>query len=260
MHGDSLLTVAAVFLCVVALVYQLQPLKRTKIWNLTLQQILLLIVIPGLIFPLIFSYLQMMLDLPKQEAILLSDGWIVNLTLMALLFAYGGIAIHAVTKVLSEHLGGETHEAARINRFFHMTFSHNLAFAGIALASLGLALLELNHLPLESSQGTFWGVVRGLMLGGSFALAAYNYTRYTGGDLGRWNDLKLSFMVIWIAFGVLLYGVGRLEPRISEYQLLLPLLLSFSLMVALSLLLVVRRLKRGGWRVFIRWKRIFWWR
>lgn len=258
MQGSSFLSVVSLFLFVGALIYQIKPLKRTKIWNLTLQQIIMLVVIPGMLFPMVFRYLQRITELPVRPSVFVPDSWLVNLVLMALLFTYGGIAIHAVTKVLSDLQGSMTNEMVKTNRYFHMTFSHNLAFMGIALASLGLALLEMNHIPLANTPKAWEGVVRGLLMGFSFWLATYNYTRYTGGDLGRWNDLKMSFAVIWVAFMVLLYGIDKVEPRITEYEMLLPMLLSFSLMVGLSLVLVVRRLKRGGWRVMVDWKRVRW--
>ena len=123
-------------------------------------------------------------------------------------------------------------------------------------ASLGLALLELNHVPPTDSVSLFWGVMRGLILGGSFAFATYNYTRYTGGDFVRWNDLKILFAVIWISLVVLIYGIQKIDPRFNTYQLLVPILLSFSLMAFLSLILVIRRVKRGGWRVSIGRKKL----
>jgi hypothetical protein len=57
-------------------------------------------------------------------------------------------------------------------------------------------------------------------LGGSFAFGAYNYTRYSGGDLGRWNDLKVSFVMVWLIIAVLLYIVEKMDIGFSDYQLL----------------------------------------
>lgn len=246
-------TVLAVFLLVVASIYRIQSLHRKKIWNLSIQQLIHLVLIPGVLFPMVFSYLLGVMRLPRIEMAFLSDNFLVTAILMAMLFGYGGVAIHAVTKMLSEYLKEDKSELAEINKFFHLTFSHNLAFAGISLASLGLVLLEINHVS-RGPLGLWNGVVRGLMLGGSFWLATYNYARYTGERYqGRWNDLKVTFGVVWLAFALIIYLVEKLNVGFSEYDLLLPMLLSFSIMVGVSLVLVVRRLKRGGWK--ISWKR-----
>lgn len=249
MKGTGLFTAMVIVVAVVALIYRIKTLHRKKIWNLSVQQLIHLVLIPGILFPMIFTYLQGIMRLPRSTEAFLPDGFLVNMVLISLLFTYGGIAIHAVTKVLSEHLSGTEIEAAQINAFFHMTFSHNLTYTGVVVGSLGLVLLEINHVSLLSPQSIFGGVWRGLLLGGSFFLMIFNYTRYTGGDLGRWNDLKMTFGAIWLAFVALIYVVEKLDVGFSEYQLLLPILLSFSVMAFLSLILVLRRIKRGHWRV-----------
>lgn len=253
MKGSGLFTVLSVFLLVAASVYRIKSLHRKKIWNLSIQQLIHLVLIPGIIFPLIFSYLQSVVKLPRNSSAVVSDGFLVNSILLSMMFAYGGIAIHAVTKMLQEYLVKDISEARRVNAFFHTTFSHNMAFVGIVLASFGLTLLEINHVPEGNVVSISSGIIRGLLLGASFGLAVWNYTRYTGGDYGRWNDLKITFGAIWLVFAVLIYVVDKMDVGFSEYDLLLPMLLSFSGMVAMSLVLVVRRLKRGGWK--ISWKR-----
>jgi hypothetical protein len=255
MRGTGLFTVIVVFITVFASIYRIQTLHKKKIWNLSIQQLIHLVLIPGILFPMIFSYLLHVTQLPRSEAVFLSDTFLVDTVLLSILFAYGGIAIHAVTKMLQEYLQTES-EARQINAFFHTTFSHNMAYGGVVLASLGLTLLELNHISPQAHVSYWGGLLRGLLLGGSFFLAVFNYTRYTGGDYGRWNDLKVTFGVIWVAFAVLLYAIQRFDPRFSEYQLLLPMLLSFSIMAVLSLVLVFRRLKRGRWRVDVERKEL----
>lgn len=256
MKGTGLFTIVIVIVVVGALVYRVQTLHKRKIWNLSVQQLIHLVLIPGILFPMIFTYLQGFVRLPRNTEAFLPDGFLVNAVLLSLLFTYGGIAIHAVTKMMNEHLSGTETEAAEINAFFHMTFSHNLAFVGISVASLGLTLLEINHVPAGNAVSLWAGLWRGLLLGGSFALAAYNYTRYTGGDLGRWNDLKITFGVIWLVVALLIYVAEKMDIGLSEYQLLLPMLLSFSVMAFLSLILVFRRIKRGQWRIKVGKKRL----
>jgi hypothetical protein len=252
MNGTGLFTVLAVFLMVAAAIYRIQSLHQKKIWNLSIQQLIHLVLIPGIIFPMIFSYLQTVVKLPRSSTAVISDGFLVNSILLSMMFSYGGIAIHAVTKMLQDYLDKSVSEARRVNAFFHTTFSHNMAFVGIVLASFGLTLLEINHVPEGNTASFGSGIVRGLLLGGSFGLAVWNYTRYTGGDYGRWSDLKITFGAIWLVFAFLIYIVDKMEIGFSEYDLLLPILLSFSLMVGLSLVLVVRRLKRGGIRIMLK--------
>lgn len=255
MKGTGLFTTIIILVVVGALIYRIATLHRKKIWNLSVQQVIHLVLIPGVLFPMIFTYLQSIVRLPRTSEAFLSDGFLVNMVLLSLFFTYGGVAIHAVTKALQEYLEENT-EARQINAFFHMTFSHNLAFVGILSTSFGLALLEINHVPTGNVMSLWSGLWRGLLLGGSFALAAINYTRYTGGDLGRWNDLKITFGAAWIVVALLIYVVEKLDVGFSSYQLLLPMLLLFSAMAFLSLVLVFRRIKSGQWRVFVNKKRL----
>lgn len=257
MQGTGLFTVLGVVMFVFASIYRIQSLHRKKIWNLSIQQLIHLVLIPGILFPMVFSYLQSISRIPRNETVFLSDTFLVDMVMLSILFAYGGIAIHAVTKMLSEYLSSQETEAAEINKFFHLTFSHNLAFGGVILASLGMTLLELNHVSLANSTSVGWGIFRGLLLGFSFFLATYNYARYIGSDYrGKWGDLKVTFGAVWLGFAVLLYVIQRFDPRLTEYQLLLPMLLSFSVVTAMSLVLVIRRIKQGQWRIRVGKRRL----
>ena len=218
-----------------------------------MQQLLTLVIIPGVFLPIIFSYIFSLTLRPEAGMVFIHDKVLVNIILLALVFGYGGVAMHAVSQILSDqfHIYGGPKEVIEINRFFHMTFSHNLTFAAAALVLLGITLLELNHEPNSTPIGIASGIIRGLLLGGAAALATYNYTRYTSGDVGRWNDFKVSFMVIWIGFVVLLYSIQQLNPKLTDYQLLLPSLLSFSVLIILSLVLVIRRVGKR-WQVQVK--------
>lgn len=196
---------------------------------------------------MIFSYLQSTLRLPKSESSIISDGFLVNTILLSMMYSYGGIAIHAITKMFSDHLKDTNTEIAQINKFFHLTFSHNLIYSGMAISSLGITLLELNHIPDNQPASIGWGIFRGLLLGLSFAIFIYYYTRASSSNeyRGRWGDLKMVFGVVWIGFSLLLYIVQKFDIGFSEYQLLLPMFLSFAVLAGLSLILVIRRLKNG---------------
>lgn len=260
MHGSAFITVIAVLFFVLVLVYRIKALHTKKIWHLSLQQIIYLVLIPGLVFPMIFSYLQSMIRLPRSAASFFPDGFLVNIILLSLMFSYGGIAIHAVTKMLTEYLNKKDGELAQVNNFFHLNFSHNLIYSGIIVTSLGITFLELNHIPDSGMASIGWGIFRGVLLGISFATFIYYYTRASSDRYrGKWSDLKFFFGVAWIGFTLLLYVVEKFEIGFTEYQLLLPMLLSFSFVVGLSLILVIRRLKNGSFRIDLkkRIKRIF---
>jgi len=260
MHGSSLITVIGVLCFVMIFLYRVQVLHTKKIWNLSIQQIIYLILIPGLVFPMVFSYLQSMARLPKSNTTFFPDGLLINIVLLSLMFSYGGIAIHAVTKMFSEYLKDKDDELSQINKFFHLNFSHNLVSSGIIVTSLGITLLELNHIPDSGIASVSWGVLKGILLGISFAIFLYYYTRASSDKYrGRWSDLKFFFGIAWIAFTILLYIIEKFEIGFTEYQLLLPILLSFSVVVGLSLILVIKRLKNGSFRIDLKKKikRIF---
>jgi len=250
MHSSTLLTILGVLLSIFVPLYRIQSLHKKRIWNLSIQQITYLILIPGIVFPTVFSYLQSMLRLPRSKMTIFSDGLLVNIILLSMMFSYGGIAMHAVTKMFSEYLRKENNELAQINKFFHLTFSHNLIYSGIIISSLGITLLEINHIPNDGVSSIYTGILRGLILGVSFATFIYYYTRASSDSYkGRWGDLKVFFGILWVGFSILLFVIQKFDIGLTEYQLLIPMLLSFSLVVGLSLILVIKRLKNGGFRL-----------
>jgi len=199
---------------------------------------------------MIFSYLQSTLRLPKSSSTFFSDGLLVSIILLCMMYSYGGIAIHAVTKMFSDFLKEKDSEIAEINRFFHLKFSHNLIYSGVIISALAITLLEINHIPDNLPTSISLGVFRGILLGISFAIFIYYYTRASSENYrGRWGDLKLVFGIIWVAFSLLLYTIQKFDIGFSEYQLLLPMFLSFALLAGLSLILVFKRLKNGGFRI-----------
>ena len=229
------------------MLYRIKALHTKKIWHLSIQQVIFLVLIPGIVFPMIFSYLQAMLRLPKSDTAIFPDSILVSTILLSLMYSYGGIAIHAVTKMFSSYLKNKNSELAEINKFFHLNFSHNLVYSGIIISSLGITLLEINHVPNTGITNLGWGIFRGIILGLSFAIFIYYYTRASSNSYrGRWGDLKLFFGTVWLGFSLLLYVVEKFDIGFTEYQLLLPMLLSFSVMVGLSLVLVIKKLKNGN--------------
>jgi hypothetical protein len=257
--GAEFSTLLVVVLFAAVLVYRVSFIRNKSIGYFSILQIIYLVVIPGFLFPMAYSYLQSILTRPLNQKIVLPDGLLVNVILLSLLFTYGGVAVHATTKMMAELLRGAksgiVQDIQRMNKFFHLTFSHNLAYSGIVLAASGLVLLELNHIPGDP-QSFFEVIWKGIVLGFCLIAALFFYTRSADDYVGRWADLKIAFLVFWVGFVAVLYGVRKVNPRLNNYQLLIPALLSLSLVGVLNVVLVVRRLKRGGWRVSIRWKQL----
>jgi len=239
------------------LMYRITSLHKKTIGYFSLLQIIYLVVIPGFILPLAFTYLQSVLNRPLNPVTVLPDTLIVNIILLSILFTYGGVAIHSVSKMLSNFLRYDKSEVGDMNRFFHMTFSHNLIYGGTMFTLLGLVLLELNHTPKEDPISLSSGVLKGLILGGIYVAALYFYTKPEDEYAGRYAELKFSFMILWLVFMLLLYGLRKIDPTLTEYNLLLPALLSFAILAFLNVVLVVRRLKRGGFKLKFNFQRLF---
>jgi hypothetical protein len=217
---------------------------------LSFQQIVLLVVVPGVVFPATFNYLLSMMVRPLNSPTFVNDKFLVTVTLLSLLFTYGGIVIHAVTKTLSEYIDRSNEKAWELNEYFHNQFSHTLTFSGVPLTVVGVTLLELNHIPNSQPVSLVGGVVKGLLMGLAYTLGIQFYAKYVG-----WSKLKVVFVVLWIGFVALLYGYRKIDPTITDYQLLLPTLLSFGLMVFLSFVLIIKRVGRG-YKVYLSRKKM----
>lgn len=254
----DLLTLVVLLAFAAALAYNISFLHNKSIGYFSLLQILYLVVIPGFLYVMIFSAMQEILMRPQNPEVFLPDALLTNLTLLSVLFTYGGVAIHTVTKMLKRAIVGEKQSVAlAINKYFHLSFSHNLFMSGAVLMVVALTLLEMNHLPRATSAGLLATVLKGLFLGVSFVGGLYFYTRRDDyviyeGYAGRWADLKLVFVVAWMGGVLVIYAVRKIDPSLRQYSLLLPVLISFLLFALLNAVLVVRRLRRGGWRIFLR--------
>ena len=124
------------------------------------------------------------------------------------------------------------------------------------MAWVGMTLLELNHIPTTQPDRLLTSLLKGLLLGGLFLLTLRNYTKYQGDEYqGKWADLKSVFVVFWIGFMLLIYGINHIDGRLTDYQLLVPALISFALLGFLNLFLVVRWVNRRL-KLTIRWNRL----
>ncbi|MBI2337619.1 hypothetical protein HYU95_00390 [Candidatus Daviesbacteria bacterium] len=251
MLEDNFLTLIIFLMAGTAAIYRISFFRKKTIGYFHLLQIIYLIIIPGIGLTLIFSYLASILKRPLISPPIMPDGLIFSFLIPAMFFTYGGIAIHSVTKMLWEYMKkDENDKAYRMNRFFHLTFSHNLIYSGGFLATLGLTLLELNRVPLENHTNQLFAIVRSIIMGTTLVIGVFWYNPY--GRISRWSDLKTFFLVVWAGFLLLLYAIKKVSPDIQDYQLLLPALLASSLIAALNLFLVFKRLRRGGFRIYFR--------
>lgn len=179
-----------------------------------------------------------------------SDGVLIDGILLSMLFGYGGIAIHAVTKMLaetfrnSEDIRRSAAEAAQLNRYFHLNFSHNLIYSSALLIIVGFTLLELNHVPQKGYEGWVIPIVRGIIVGILYLLGMRAYTHSKDQYVGRWADLKAVFIILWICFVLLLYEVWKVNPGWKDYQFLIPVLSIICLTIGLNAGLIIRRVRR----------------
>ena len=148
MLPTNFLSILIVVLLGGILAYNISFLKNKKILHLSLLQVIYLVIIPGTIFVILYSYVRSLIGSPRVEHPFLPDTLLVNSIFLSALFAYGGVSVHAVTKMLAEAgLRNSTSEVAQLNKFFHLSFSHNLVYSGSIFMATGLTLLELNHSP-----------------------------------------------------------------------------------------------------------------
>ena len=253
------LTLFVVLILAMVMLYRVSLLHRKKLFHLSLMQIFLLIIVPGFFMPMIYGYIGAIVERPLVETAFFSDTLLINVILISALLVYGGMAIHAVTKMMTPLIaaGKDNREALEVNRFFHLTFSHNMAFSSLAVFLVALTLLEINHMPGGDTVRLGGAILKGVILGGTIILGLFAYNPYAEeAYASRWSDLKVTLGVFWMVFMVFLYALRRLDPQFTAYQLLIPASLSLLLVMILSVVLVLRRVKRGGWRVYMKWGRL----
>lgn len=257
--GIDFLSLIAILGFSAVLVYPIGFLHRKKIWHLSLLQILYLVIIPGFLLVLGNSYIRQILERSAVATPFLSDGFLVNLILLSMFFSYGGVAIHAVTKMLSELLekGDGNEDFATVNRFFHLNFSHNLIYGGLILLVFGFVMLEFNHIPSGGEGSLLWLVIKGLVLGVSLVVAMFLYTRSRSSYVGRWADLRAVFFMFWIVIIVMAYGIKRFNAVWRDYDFLIPSIIGFGVVAFLNAVLVFRRLKNGKIISYLKLKKLF---
>jgi hypothetical protein len=189
--------------------------------------------------------MQSLLILPREAKTFLHDSALINIIYLSMFFTYGGVSMHAITKMLSHSgLRNSNSEAAQLNRYFHMSFSHNLVFGGCIIFSVALAMLELNHTNPTNIPGMTSLIIRGLLLAFVLLFAMYSYTRSRDQYVGRWSDFKAVFLITWASLVLIYLAIKKSDSSFYQYQLALPLFLALSLIGLLNIFLIVRRIRR----------------
>lgn len=252
MFQTDLVTLLLIIAALTISLYKISFLSKKNIGYFSILQFIYLVILPGIIYILLFGYTQSILDRPLNHNIFIPDKLIINLLLLSELFTYGGLAIHAVTKMLSDYLRTDDSEVAKLNRYFHLTFSHNLVYGGACAIIVLLTLLEINHQSNGNEYNLFRAVITGVMFAACLITGMYWYTRSNDDYFGKWSDLKSVLLIGVVGLFLVFSAIRKVRPDLNEYQTLIPTLVSFSIISGLNLLFIFRRLKRGGFRIYFR--------
>jgi len=247
MEHIELITIAAVILLASALAYRSSFLHNKKIGHISILQIFYLVLAPGFLYTIIFSYLLDVLDRPLNTHIFLNDKLLASIFLLSLLYAYGGLAIHGISKTLSSYFtkGQKESTLFKVNDYFHREFSHNLTYIGALVCAACFSLLELNHISPYPAQTKFLIIfLNGIFVGIASIAGLANYKQ-------RWSDLKLFFFAFWAVIVVMLYAVKPYIKNVKAYPFTLTMLIAFSTLAALNIFLYVRRVRR---KIKLIWK------
>jgi 4-amino-4-deoxy-L-arabinose transferase-like glycosyltransferase len=183
--------------------YPIDWLHEQRIYYLPVLQYIYLVVAALGVYPWILLLLRSVYNKPRTKGSRRSDRVWLAVVILGLLLGYAGMAVHAVTKTLSTELRDEASRAAEMNRFYHLTFSHNLIYSSIAVVVFGITMLELNRFTEDNEHKVAYSVMIGLMLAILLFVSLIFYTRSTDAYSGRWSDLRLfyglvGFGVVWL--------------------------------------------------------------
>jgi len=245
--NPDFVTMIAVLAFAASASHRLSILHRKKIKYFSLLQIFYIVIIPGILFTLLFTHLQSIISRPLLDDIIVSDKILTNSILLSALFTYGGVVIHSVTKLYATPrlLRYDKTKAGEMNKFFHLKFSHNLIYSGIVALFVSLVLLEMNHYPNDNPSAISRATIKGILFGLSLFSALLFYTRpdklFKDQKLyiGTWADLKLTFAAIWMGLLLIVYSIQDVNPAIRDYQLIIPSLVALAMVATISVLLLI---------------------
>jgi hypothetical protein len=216
----------------------------------SLLQVFYLVLLPGVMYTLVFIEVIDILNRPLNPDTFLSDKTLSVLLLMSLLYTYGGIAIHSLSKTLSRYFTPDqkSSQAYLVNEAFHLNFSHNLVYSGAILSFTFFALLELNHVsPYGSENGIIISLLNGVFVG----LASVSALGFYLGGNKPWRSLKFFFISFWIALVLAVTAAKPYFAQLRQYPTMLSLMVGFAILFLLNMFLYLKRVK-GHLRLIIR--------
>jgi len=242
-------TIIMIMLVAAVAAYPLSFMHNRKIGYVSLLQVFYLVILPGVVFNVIFGEMLDIIERPLNADTFLNDKVISVLLMLSLLYTYGGIAIHTLTKTMSRYFRDEEKqgEAWLVNEMFHLGFAHNLIYSGAVLSGTFFALLELNHVsPYGPENGIIISILNGLFIGIATVLGLLFFKAERS-----WKSLRFFFAAFWIALVITAYAAKPYFHELRQYPLMLTMLVAFSILLVVNLFIYLKRVK-GHLRILFR--------
>ena len=248
MQNIELISFGVIVIFASALAYKSSLLHNHKIGYISLLQIFYLIIVPGVTYTILFSYLLEILERPQNAYSFLNNRILVSILLLSMLYTYGALAIHGVSKTVASYFSTIQKKslAYKVNDHFHRQFSHNLALIGAFVSATCFAILELNHQsPYPEKTKLTITILNGIFIGVVSILTMSFYKK-------RWLELKVFFFSSWMLFITLGYAVKPYIKNVKSYPFTLMMLVAFTIVASLNIFLYIKKVKNKiqlGWRV-----------
>lgn len=197
--------------------------RRTRIEeriykNVPLSDWLTILAFPLFMYIGWFFVVKNILERPQSSIIPFDDFDILAITILFMIYAFVGNALHLTGKILWKYLQGlENTMAYRVNEMFHGKLSHYLAFMNSLFIMFLLAILEINH-PVGFSVRTNYLLITALA-GITFGISGAKAIFYTNEWFGGYN--KPLFFVTAVLLILLFSIIKLLELNLSFYPVIL---------------------------------------
>ena len=218
--------------------------KKGKLGDLSLLQTIYMLA-PLLALPFLYEYIQVTKARQLMAGAPFKSGIIENMIIVSAGILYGGAVVHGTSKTVAVEFKRKGSRAYKTNRFFHLTFSHNLTYVGMVMLVLSIVAMELSFDPIISREPILLSAIKGVLIGVGFVAGLMMYDPFAeGGYKSRWSDLKTTFMSLWLGLPFVLYIAYKVDPDWNRYQLAVSLLTGLAVTLLLSLGLLLRYLRR----------------
>lgn len=239
MNNIELIIIGLIVILASVLSYRSKFLHNKKIGYISLLQVLYLVVAPGILYTILFSYVFEIIQRPLNNNIFLSDRLLISILMLSILYTYGGIAIHSIGKTLSIYFNKQEKQTLtyKVNNYFHREFSHNLVYIGAMSSALCFALLEINHIsPYPSGVKIIIPIINGLIVGLAL-ISGLNWYKQ------RWLELRLFFISFWIMFIILILALKPYLTQVKNYPITLSMIFAGILIALLNVFLYIKKVK-----------------